>query len=111
MPGSNFVRREQSCVPGIPSHRVAATQIGWYSNLSRGKRRLRGEAGGSACPSGEGQAHSVRANKDQGLDARALRRSWAKLIKRIYEIDPLVCPSYGSAMKVIAFIIDHAVVD
>ena len=23
MPGSNFVRREQSCVPGIPSHRVS----------------------------------------------------------------------------------------
>jgi hypothetical protein len=25
VPGSNFVRREQSCVPGIPSHRVAGT--------------------------------------------------------------------------------------
>jgi hypothetical protein len=33
------------------------------------------------------------------------------LIKRIYEVDPLVCPSCGSEMKVIAFIIDHAVVD
>jgi hypothetical protein len=72
---------------------------------------LRGEAAGSACSSGEGQAPSVRAKKDQGPDARALRRSWAQLIKRIYEIDPLVCPSCGSEMKVIAFIIDHAVVD
>jgi hypothetical protein len=33
------------------------------------------------------------------------------VIKRIYEIDPLVCPSCGAEMKVIAFIIDHAVVD
>ncbi len=23
VPGSDFVRREQSCVPGIPSHRVS----------------------------------------------------------------------------------------
>jgi hypothetical protein len=45
------------------------------------------------------------------VDARAMRRSWAQLIKRIYEVDPLVCPSCGSEMKVIAFILDHAVVD
>ena len=42
---------------------------------------------------------------------RAMRRSWAQLIKRIYEVDPLVCPSCGSEMKVIAFITEHAVVD
>ena len=72
---------------------------------------MRGEAAESACPSGDGKAPSVRAKKDMGPDARALRRSWAKLIKRIYEVDPLVCPSCGSEMKVIAFIIDHAVVD
>ena len=40
-----------------------------------------------------------------------MRRSWAQLIKRIFEVDPLVCPSCGSEMKVITFIIDHAVVD
>ena len=41
----------------------------------------------------------------------SVRRSWAQLIKRIYEVDPLVCPSCGSEMKVVAIIIDHAVVD
>ena len=40
-----------------------------------------------------------------------MRRSWAQLIKRIYEVDPLVCPSCGSEMKVIAFITEHDVVD
>ena len=72
---------------------------------------MREDAAGSACPSGDGQAPSVRAKKDKGLNARALRRSWAKLIKRIYEIDPLVCPKCGSEMKVVAFIIEHEVVD
>ena len=28
-----------------------------------------------------------------------------------YEVDPLVCPSCGSEMKVIAFVTEHAVVD
>ena len=37
--------------------------------------------------------------------------SWVQLIKRICEVDPLVCPSYRSEMKVIAFITDHDVVD
>jgi len=49
--------------------------------------------------------------RDDGPDARVMRRSWAQLIKRIYEVDPLVCPSCGGEMKVVAFIIDHAVVD
>jgi len=40
-----------------------------------------------------------------------MRRSWAQLIKRIYEVDPLVCPSCGSEMKVIALITEHDVVD
>ena len=47
----------------------------------------------------------------EARDARALRRGWAQLIKRIYEVDPLVCPSCGSEMKVISFITEHDVVD
>jgi len=101
-----FLARVIMHIPEPRRHLVR--YYGAYSNVSRGKRRLREEA---ACPSGDGQAPSVRAKKDQGPDARALRRSWAKLIKRIYEIDPLVCPSCGSEMKVIAFITEHEVVD
>ncbi len=32
-------------------------------------------------------------------------RTWYAWIKRTYEVDPLVCPSCGGEMKVIAFII------
>ncbi len=58
-----------------------------------------------------GAAVPSRADRDETRDARALRRSWAQLIKRIYEVDPLVCPSCGAEMKVIAFITEHGVVD
>jgi butyrate kinase len=44
-------------------------------------------------------------------DARTLRRRWASLIKRVYEVDPLVCPACGGEMRIIAFIVDPKVVD
>jgi hypothetical protein len=31
-------------------------------------------------------------------------QTWAMLIKRVYEIDPLTCPECGAGMQVVAFI-------
>ena len=44
---------------------------------------------------------------------RDLRRSsWAALIKRIYEIDPLECPTCKAQMRIISFIQDaHSIKD
>jgi hypothetical protein len=33
--------------------------------------------------------------------------TWAMLIKRVYECDPLACPECGGAMKIISFIERH----
>jgi len=41
---------------------------------------------------------------------KAFRKSWARLIHKIYEVDPLVCPACGGAMRVIAFIEDQDVI-
>ena len=38
-------------------------------------------------------------------------RGWAQMIKKVFEVDPLVCPECGARMKVIAFITKHSVVD
>jgi hypothetical protein len=40
----------------------------------------------------------------------ALRRRWAQLIRRVYEIDPLVCPRCQGVMRVVAFITDGRVI-
>jgi len=82
---------------------------GWYSNVSRGKRRKAEAELGR--PAAVGTGVPSRARHNETPNARPLRRSWAQLIKRIYEVDPLVCPKCGSEMKVIAFITEHAVVD
>ena len=34
----------------------------------------------------------------------ALRRRWANLIRRVYEVDPLVCRRCGGEMRVVSFI-------
>ena len=76
-----------------------------------GRARQPDEADIGAAPPDGRHVPSASAARDQSHDARALRRSWAQLIKRVYEVDPLLCPSCGGEMRVIAFIIDHDVVD
>ncbi len=38
-----------------------------------------------------------------------MRRSWAQLLKRVYEINPLICPDCGAEMRIISFILDPKV--
>ena len=38
------------------------------------------------------------------VDADYRKQAWARLLAKVYEIDPLVCPKCGSEMKVIAVI-------
>jgi hypothetical protein len=33
------------------------------------------------------------------------------MIRKVYEVDPLTCPRCGGAMRVVAFLTEHAVVD
>jgi ssDNA-binding Zn-finger/Zn-ribbon topoisomerase 1 len=47
----------------------------------------------------EGEEYNKGANK-----------SWARLIKKIYEVDPLICPKCGKDMRIIAFIEDYGVI-
>ncbi len=40
------------------------------------------------------------------VEPSARKRAWARLIAKVYEIDPLICPECGSEMRVIAIIED-----
>lgn len=42
-------------------------------------------------------------------ERRRLRRSWGKMLARIFEVDPLVCEC-GTEMEIIAFITEYRVV-
>jgi len=44
--------------------------------------------------------------------ALALRRTaWARVLRKVFEVDPLPCPRCGSRMQGIAWIADRAVID
>jgi len=36
---------------------------------------------------------------------------WAEMIRKVYEVDPMVCPKCGGRMKVVAFITEFGAVD
>ena len=47
---------------------------------------------------------------DSDLSAKEFRRNWARLIQKVYEIDPLVCPKCQGEMRVISVIEDQAII-
>jgi hypothetical protein len=57
---------------------------------------MRIKAGEAAEPSGQGDACTL-------APARC-SQTWAMLIKRVYEIDPMACPNWGGPMDVVSFI-------
>ena len=65
---------------------------GYYSNVSRGKRKKADVDDKIPC---------IRVSE---LTDMAFRKNWARLIQKIYEVDPLKCPKCQGAMRVIAFI-------
>ena len=87
-----------SHIPNPREHMVR--YYGQYSNAARGKRRKQ-EAADSPAP----KINEPLASKKE------FRRNWARLIQKIYEVDPLLCPKCGGAMRVIAFIEERAVIE
>ncbi|MGB6361685.1 MAG: transposase [Thermoanaerobaculia bacterium] len=73
---------------------------GFYANAARGKRRKVEEE----------EPTSTRSSPEDTDDdcTRQARLSWAKLFRRVYEVDPLLCPFCGAEMRVLAFITDFA---
>ena len=71
---------------------------GWYSNFLRGKRQKKDSADLIPCIIESDRAPA------------ACRKSWARLIQKIYEVDPLVCPKCRGAMRIISFIEDQEII-
>jgi hypothetical protein len=109
---ADFLARVLMHVPEPRRHRVR--YYGRYSNASRGKRRKAAREAEEAPPADPASAASASDQREAAgacTDARLLRRSWRELIKRIYEVDPLVCPRCQAEMRIVAFILDPEVID
>jgi len=71
---------------------------GFYSNVSRGDRKK------------EGSDDTVPCILEPKGDEKAFRRNWARLIQKIYEIDPLICPQCKGSMRIISAIDNRHVI-
>jgi len=92
----DFLAEFTQHIPAKGSHLIR--YYGWYSNKSRGMRKKAAEAAGSAK---DVEDSSATVGAEEASSSRS-RQSWAMLIKRVYEIDPLSCPQCGGQMTVIS---------
>ena len=92
-----MIRRLCAQIPDPRQHMV--TYYGWYSHRARGERRKAAATEGSSASEVE-----VRTSTARG-------RSWARLMRRIFEVDPLLCPQCQVEMQIVSVIQEVTVVD
>jgi hypothetical protein len=97
---TEFLARLLQHVPEPRLHQVR--YYGYYSNAARARRA---EGAENATIALEAEVREPGA-----AERRRLRRSWAQLIRRIYEVDPLTCTECGGRMRIIAFLLDPPVI-
>ena len=79
---------------------------GWYSNRARGER-AKHETEPGALDTAEVDVIDV----SEYHPPRIPSKKWRELIKKVWEVDPLICSHCGAEMKVIALLDDPAVIE
>ena len=91
-----FIARVNSHIPN--KGQVMICYYGLYSNAHRDKMRKAG-------------ADPFYPPIIEDDPAYVPSKGWAEMIRKVYEVDPLICPSCGGQMKVISFIEDPKAID
>ncbi len=83
-----------------------ARYYGLYSSRSRGKATKDGSLDkfGWGAISEEEPKKEPEENPVETLSEKKSKQTWARLIKKIYEVDLLICPKCGFEMAVLAII-------
>ena len=86
----DWLARLVTHIPG--RYEQTVRYYGWYSNKSRGMRKK------------TDQDNTIPAVISNEISSKELRQNWARLIQKVYEVDPLICPKCQGAMSIISFI-------
>ena len=70
---------------------------GFYSNAYRGAARKREQPE---------PVHEISPVDEPRLSSKEYRRSWAMLIKKVFEADPLVCMFCTAELRIVGFVTD-----
>jgi len=98
LPPLDFLAEFTQHIPAKGAHLIR--YYGWYSNKSRGMWKKAAEAAGTA----EEVENSSASVGEEQASSSCSHQSWAMLIKRVYEADPLTCPQCGGQMVMVTFI-------
>jgi hypothetical protein len=97
----DFLAAVTQHIPNKGEHQIR--YYGWYSNKRRGMcrndKKSNAPASGTYGPDEYWEKHEADTEF-----RKKCKLTWAALIKCVYEVDPLKCPSCGGTMKVISFI-------
>ena len=97
MHGADWLAQLCAHIPDRFEHLVR--YAGWYSNRSRGKRRRM-----------EPETPQIAVRETDVREAARVRSTWARLIHKVYEVDPLECPKCKGPLRVVALIDDAAII-
>jgi hypothetical protein len=105
----DFIARLAALVPRprahlLTYHGVLAPAAQWRDDIVPGESPRESPCPPSSTSGADSSAHPTRKPE------RPTRRSWAELMKRVFEIDVLVCPYCEGKRKLIAFLTDGLVV-
>ncbi len=93
-----WLRRLTNQIPNPESHLVR--YYGAYANRCRSRYR-----------DGEDKGMSRPSSSEDRDPLPKSRASWARLLRMVFEVDPLTCRRCGAEMKVIAVITGPALID
>jgi len=103
----------------IPPPRMQLVRyFGWYSNRSRGDRAKRHAESADDPPAEividdedtpyreptEGRRADPQVSAVSAANGKLARIRWAALLKRVFEVDPFLCPRCGAEMRVVSVI-------
>jgi len=102
---NDFIAELTQHIP--PKHIHLIRYYGLYSSRTKGKT----SKDGSLAKFGYNAPYEKKPDHTSDLEmetvsSKVSKRSWARLIQKVYEVDPLVCPKCGQEMRVIAIITD-----
>lgn len=109
----DFLARLVTHIPNKQEQTVR--YYGYYSNKSRGMRAKAEAASGTADnpPAiGDSTVDNIISLTDNrsALTRKRFKKNWARLIQKVYDVDPLKCLKCGGKMRIISFIEDEAVI-
>ncbi len=97
IPALEFLARLITHIPNKGEQLVR--YYGYYANRSRGERKK------------ENREEKIKPTvKIESDSKKKFKRNWARLIQKIYEVNPLKCPKCCGQMKVVGFVEDEATI-